>query len=140
MPRTGPNAAPAAPPNSPPPPSRNDLAFFALATLSETMDRAKLGRVLPSPGLRLALALLYSIGNRRGEWFDREPYISFWQEATQRDEGGDGCNAGAGAVARQSMMWANMQAIARAAGVDLTPELRMAMRKTWEGGSKKGPA
>ncbi len=140
MRRTGPNAARAAPPNTPPPPTRERLAFFALATLYETMDRAKLGRVPPSPGLRLALALLYSIGNRRGEWFDREPYISFWQEATQRDEGGDGCNAGVEASARQAMMWSDMQGIARAVGIELTSEVRLAMRRAREGGNEKGPA
>lgn len=138
MPRTGPNAARGAPPNTPPPPGRARIAFLALAVLYETMDLAKRGRVAPSPALRLALATLYVLGDRRGEWFDRQPYISFWHEATQRDAAGDGCNAGVEASARQTMMWSDMQGIARAVGIELTSDVRMAMRKTWERSASAG--
>lgn len=119
-------------PNTSPPPSRDRLAFLALTVLYEAMDQAKRGRVDASPALRLALATLYSLGNRRGEWFDREPYITFWQEATQREVSGEGVNSSAEASARQTMMWVSMQSIARAVGIELTSEVGLAMRKARE--------
>lgn len=61
------------------------LTALALLVLDETIDAAKKGRLPPSAGLRLALAYLYEIGDRRGEYFDREPYDEFWRRATKED-------------------------------------------------------
>lgn len=66
------------------------LAFKALCVLDEAIADAREGKVRPSAGLRFALAYLYIVGDREGEWFDRQPYEEFWQAATQREEhGGD---------------------------------------------------
>lgn len=113
MRRTGPSAAPAAPPNTPPPPSRDRIAFLALAVLDEAIEQA-----------------------RRGLWFEREPYIEFWQGATQHDEAGDGADG----YGRRIHMTAAFNAIARAAGTEITPDVAAGMRKAREGGYKKGPA
>lgn len=95
------------------------LVFKALCVLAEAMSDARRGRGRPSFGLRFALAYLYAVGDRRGEWFDREPYVSFWQVATKRDAS----LVDTSGVGRRGQMQASMNAIARAAGVEITGEV-----------------
>ncbi len=102
-----------------PPPSRpikEALVFKALCVLDEAMEQARGGKVLPSLGLRFALAYLYAIGDRRKEWFDREPYDEFWMLATKRGA----CDGGTDSVGRFTAMQANINGIARAAGLEMT--------------------
>jgi hypothetical protein len=98
---------------------RADLVFTAILVLDEALEAARAGRVAPRPGLRLALAYLYLVGDRRTEWFDREPYFEFWQQATQSDAAGVGAEGSAASWGRQTQMTAAMNAIARAAGLEL---------------------
>lgn len=102
---------------------RTSLSFKALCVLSEAQEAAKRGRVPPSAGLRLALAYLYAVGQRAGEWFDREPYVEFWQQATQRENASDGP-----ASARLGKLQTCANAIARAAGMEMTPNLMDRLR------------
>ena len=107
--------------------TREALVFKALCILDETMEQARRGRVPSSLGLRFALAFLYAVGDRRGEWFDRQPYDTFWREATQRQEDlTEGHNVDA--YGRVMHMTASMNAIARAAGMPIEIEVMQALR------------
>lgn len=101
------------------------LVFKALCVLHEAQEVAKRGRVPPSAGLRFALAYLYAVGQRRGEWFDREPYVEFWQVATQRDEAANDM----GGSARATILQVDVNGIARAAGMEMTPEVTAAIAR-----------
>lgn len=105
--------------------ARQQLVFLALCVLDEATDLANHGAVPPSPGLRLALAFLYDIGDRREEWFDREPYDEFWRAATGSDLHG----ATAEAFGRSQQLTSTFNAIARAAGMERDYLLIEAMRK-----------
>lgn len=102
--------------------ARTRLVAHALLVLEDACEAARAGRVARSPGLRLALAYLYAVGDRRGAWHDREPYDQFWRRATGEDLPADGVNTTAAAYGRLVQLRASMNAIARAAGVELTPE------------------
>lgn len=108
--------------------TREALVFKALCILDEAMDQARRGQVQPSLGLRFALAFLYAVGDRRGEWFDRQPYDTFWREATQKQEDlTEGHNVdGYGRVIH---MTASMNAMARAAGMPIEAEMIAALRR-----------
>ena len=93
---------------------RQRLTFLALCALDEAMDQSKHGKVSPSIGLRLALAYLYAVGDRRKEWFDRQPYEDFWKTATQCDLCGDS----AAAFGRSQILTSAFNGIARAAGME----------------------
>lgn len=113
----------------PGPLSREALVFRALCVLEEVVEESRKGAVRPSPGLRLALAYLYAVGDRRREWFDREPYDGFWRLATQQD-----ANFSAGsnvdATGRLTHMTAHLNAIARAAGMELDVPLLHAIKRS----------
>lgn len=112
--------------------TREALVFKALCILDEAMEQARRGRVPASLGLRFALAFLYAVGDRRGEWFDRQPYDTFWREATQRQEDlTEGHNVHA--YGRVMHMTASMNAIARAAGMPLEIEVLQALRRARAG-------
>ncbi|MDB5581504.1 MAG: hypothetical protein JWR80_6680 [Bradyrhizobium sp.] len=87
---------------------RRRLTFLALCVLDEAWDQARSGKVPASIGLRLALACLYALGDRRNEWFDREQYEEFWRAATQSDLHG----AGAAAFGRSQQLTSSLNAIA----------------------------
>jgi len=93
----------------------NRATFLALCVVVEAEDQSRRGKVAPSLGLRLALAHLYDASDRRGAWFDREPYDAFWKAATQDDR----CDGSAGAFGRRQQLTAALNAIARAAGMEL---------------------
>ena len=97
--------------------------FLALVVLDEAMEMTKAGRVPASTGLRLALAHLYAVGDRRREYFDREPYDSFWRLATQQDNTGSPPED----YTRWAMLLSNFNGIARAAGAPATPEFFIAV-------------
>lgn len=101
------------------------LVFKALCVLAEAQIDAKKGRVRPTLGLRFALAYLYAVGDRRKEWFDREPYVDFWRAAT-KDETVEG---GVPSVARGGQMSASLNAIGRAAGIEITPQVLANLRR-----------
>lgn len=105
--------------------------FRALCVLDEAVDAARIELVPPSPGLRLALAFLYVVGDRRQEWFDRQPYDDFWRQATTVDatltEGHN--TAGYGRVIH---MRASMNAIARAAGMPIDLKASQAINRARE--------
>ncbi|CAN5470585.1 hypothetical protein BH10PSE14_BH10PSE14_27470 [soil metagenome] len=102
---------------------RRRLTFLALCQLDEAFEQATLGKVTPSVGLRLALAFLYAVGDRRKEWFEHEPYLEFWQAATQDDR----CGGSAAAFGRSQILNASFNAIARAAGIERDVELMRRM-------------
>lgn len=93
----------------------NCTTFLALCVLQQAIDASKRGKVPPSIALRLALAYLYDVGVQAGTWHDREPYDEFWTAATQEDQHGDNA-AGFG---RSQMLNAHLNAIARAAGMEM---------------------
>ena len=99
--------------------------FWALCVLDDAFDAAGDGPIAPGPGLRLALALLYAVGDRREEWFDREPYETFWQRATMPATGA----SDAAAFGRVQDMTSSFNAIARAAGMERDVPLMAAMRR-----------
>lgn len=103
---------------------KSALVFKALCALAEAVSDARRGRGRPSLSLRFALAYLYAVGDRRGEWFDREPYVTFWQVATKRDAN----LINTSGVGRRSQLQASMNAIARAAGMEITPEVNARLR------------
>lgn len=108
--------------------TRQALVFKALCVLDEAIERARSGAVVPNPGLRLALAFLYVVGDRRGEWFDREPYDDFWRLATQQQASFvEGHNSDA--HGRLTQMNADMNAIGRAAGMPIDVVVLSAMQK-----------
>ncbi len=111
------------------------LVFKALCVLEEAQQAAKVGRVQPSSGLRFALAYLYAVGRREGEWFKREPYVEFWQVATQRYEAANDM----GGSARATVLQVNVNAIARAAGMEMTPDVMAALGKTVSGVGQTSP-
>lgn len=96
--------------------------------LEEALEESRRGAVRPSPGLRLALAYLYAVGDRRREWFDREPYDGFWRLATQQD-----ANFSAGsnvdATGRLTQMTAHLNGIGRAAGMEVDVLVLQAIRR-----------
>ena len=106
--------------------SRAALVFKALCVLDEALDQARRGRVAPSLGLRFAIAFLYAVGDRRREYFDREPYDEFWRLATQSSatllEGHNIEGYG-----RLNTMGANLNGIARAAGMPIEGEVTTAL-------------
>lgn len=108
--------------------SRPALVFKALRVLDEALEQARRGPVAPSLGLRFAIAFLYAVGDRRREHFDREPYDEFWRLATQSDANlTEGHNvAGYGRVTTMS---ANLNGIARAAGMPIEGEVLAALRR-----------
>ncbi|MES2339610.1 MAG: hypothetical protein V4537_16080 [Pseudomonadota bacterium] len=99
------------------------MVFKALCVLEEAQRAARRGRVEPSFGLRFALAYLYAVGERRGEWFDREPYIEFWRVATKESAVSTGVNGGVDGSARTTTLGKCVKGIARAAGMEMTPDL-----------------
>lgn len=108
---------------------RRALTFKALCVLAEAQAAAKRGRVPPSLGLRFALAYLYAVGDRRGEWFDREPYVEFWQVATRGTATSNGVNSDVGGSARAATLQTCVNAIGRAAGVEVTVNVLIALSK-----------
>lgn len=108
--------------------SREALVFRALCVLEEAVEESRKGAVPPSPGLRLALAYLYAVGDRRREWFDREPYDGFWRLATQQD-----ANFSAGsnvdATGRLTQLTAHLNGIGRAAGMEVDVTVLQAIRR-----------
>lgn len=70
----------------------------------------------PSPGLRLAHAFLYAVGDRRRKWFDREPYDHFWSLATH-DDANFSAGSNVDATGRLTQMKAYLNGIGRAAGM-----------------------
>lgn len=108
--------------------SREALVFKALCVLDEAVEQARAGAVPASPGLRLALAFLYAVGDRRKEWFDREPYDGFWRLATLGD-----ANLAAGsnvdATGRLTQMNAYLNGIGRAAGMDVDVTVLHAIKR-----------
>ncbi len=100
----------------------NRTTFLALCVLAQAQEDARAGAVAPTLGLRLALAYLYDSGDRRGLWFDREPYEDFWRAVTQRSE----CGGSAAAFGRSQVVTSSINAIARAAGMEL--DVMMAQR------------
>jgi len=104
------------------------LVFKALCVLEEAQRDAERGRVAPSLGLRFALAYLYAVGSRSGEWFDREPYVKFWQLATMQDAPTKGGQTLAGS-ARGTSMQACVNGIGRAAGIEITSAVMADLRK-----------
>jgi len=110
------------------------LVFKALCALDEAYDEAAEGRVYPSFALRFALAFLYAVGDRRAEWFDREPYDEFWREATVND-----ATWGTPAVGRMQKLNASFNAIARAAGLERDPNVQSEMRDARKVRSKRAP-
>jgi hypothetical protein len=109
--------------------SRNRLVFLALCVLEEAADAAARGRVAPAVSLRLALAYLYAVGDRRAEWFDRQPYDEFWRVATQEEAAGPS----AAAFGRSQALTAALNAIARAAGMERDARHLEATRRAREG-------
>ena len=107
-------------------PIKEALVFKALCVLDEAMEQARAGKVPPGRGLRFALAYLYAVGNRRGEWFDREPYDEFWKLATTQDAHDGGTDS----VGRFTTMQANVNAIARAAGLEMTVTVLHAVKRS----------
>lgn len=108
--------------------SRETLVFKALCVLEEAIEQARKGAVPPSPGLRLALAFLYAVGDRRREWFDREPYDQFWRLATQADANfTEGHNVDA--TGRLTQMTANFNGIGRAAGMEVDVTVLHAIKR-----------
>lgn len=101
------------------------LVFKALCVLEEAMVVSRSGRAPTSYGLRFALAYLYAVGDRRGEGFDRGPYVEFWQLATRIGPTGDDTQG----VGRRTTMRSCLNAIARAAGMELTPEINAKITK-----------
>lgn len=101
---------------------RDQLVFKALCALEEAREQSRQGRVPPTFALRFALAYLYSVGDRRREFFDREPYDDFWQAATMEDEAG----GSAAAFGRSQVMTSAFNGIARAAGVE--PDVQLLER------------
>lgn len=108
--------------------SREALVFRALCVLDETCAQAREGRVAPSAGLRLALAFLYAVGDRRAEWFDRQPYDEFWRVATQEHAAIAGGHNTEG-YGRSVTLTSNMNAIARAAGMPTDPPMLAALAR-----------
>lgn len=104
---------------------KQELAFKALCVLDEAIEDARAGKVRPSPGLRLALAFLYAVGDRRGEWFDREPYVEFWRAATQDDATG-GAQDGIG---RRGELVTSFRAIARTVGCEYVQDIEYRRRR-----------
>ena len=102
------------------------LVFKALCVLKESVEAAASGRAPASYGLRFALAYLYAVGDRRGEYFDRQPYVEFWQLATRDGPTGDDTHG----VGRRTTMQSCLNGIARAAGMDLTPEINAKLSKS----------
>lgn len=107
---------------------KRQLVFKALCVLTEAMRDAERGKVRPSLGLRFALAYLYAVGERRREWFDREPYVEFWQFATKDGAPTRGCQTMSGS-ARGTQMRTCINAIGRAAGVEITADVNARLGK-----------
>lgn len=103
-----------------------------MAVLYEASEAADKGAVPPSVGLRLALAVLYELGDRRTEWFDREPYDDFWRDVTQPIPDDRPAEIG-----RWQRINASLNGIARAAGFIRTPDfddaIARALRKNGAG-------
>lgn len=93
----------------------NRTTFLAICVLAQAQEDARAGAVPPSLGLRLALAYLYDTGDRSGAWHDREPYDNFWRAATQESAAG----GSAAAFGRSQVLTASINAIARAAGMEM---------------------
>lgn len=103
---------------------RRKLNFWAMCVLYETSEAADRGAVPPSLSLRLALAVLYELGDRRAEWFDREPYDDFWREVTRPipDDHPE-------EIGRWQVINASLNGIARAAGFVRTPDFDDAIKR-----------
>ncbi|MFD1789635.1 hypothetical protein ACFSC3_18935 [Sphingomonas floccifaciens] len=107
---------------------KRQLVFKALCALEEAVREAERGKVHPSLGLRFALAYLYAVGERRREWFDRQPYVEFWQLATKEDAPTRGGQTMAGS-ARLTGLTSSINAIGRAAGIEITPDVGQKLRR-----------
>ena len=103
------------------------LVFKSLCVLAEAQQLALRGRVQPTAGLRFALAYLFAVGQRSGEWFDREPYVQFWRVATQEAAVSTGVNGAVEGSVRTTVLQTCVNAIARAAGMEMTPEVMAAL-------------
>lgn len=114
----------------------NRVTFLALCVLQDVVDQSRAGAVAPSLGLRLALAHLYATGDRRGMWFDRQPYDGFWTEATKQTASGDD----AAAFGRQQHLNAHLAGIARAAGMEMDVPMIQRVRATLTAASKRSAA
>jgi hypothetical protein len=106
---------------------KRQLVFKALCVLTEAQEQAEQGRVAKTSGLRLALAYLYAVGQRNREWFDREPYVDFWRVATRDDAHNSGSGHDGAAYERGTQLRTCMNGIARAAGLELTPDVIAAL-------------
>lgn len=104
----------------------NRVTYLALCVLQDAVDQSRAGAVAPSLGLRLALAHLYAAGERRGAWFDREPYDGFWTIATQQVACGDNAEA----FGRFQHLNAHLNAMARAAGMEMDVTMLQRVRAT----------
>lgn len=122
MTRAGSSGAPARPPERT---AGDRLAFLALATVHEAIEMARLGKVPPSPGLRLALALLYAEGKRRKPGLPRRSYDDFWRLATREDATGSGAEG----YGRHINMTACFNGFAYTLGHEMTLELAVALQK-----------
>lgn len=97
--------------------------FLAIRVLDEAKHQAAQGRVEPSPGLRLALAVLYDVNN--GGEFGREFFDQFWKAATKSDLHGRSAQA----FGRSQDLTAAFNAICRAAGMENDHLLEERLRK-----------
>lgn len=95
--------------------ARDRLTFLAICALDEAIDQSRAGRLPSTLALRLALAYLYAVGDRRQEGWDREPYDTFWRCATAEDAAGGGADG----YSRRTEMRACLNGMARAAGLEL---------------------
>jgi hypothetical protein len=67
---------------------RERIIFHALMVIEDALDASNTARVPASTSLRLALGILHLLADRKSEFYSPRTYVSFWQEATERDAAG----------------------------------------------------
>ena len=106
------------------------VTFLAICVLQEAIERVDANEPAATLGLRLALAHLYAVGDRRGEHFDREPYDRVWRAAAAGEQLQHGAKAWVG---RAQELTAAFNGIARAAGMSADTDMLQIIRRARRG-------
>lgn len=107
--------------------NRDKLAWLALATLDEAIERAGPDPSPPSVSVRLSLAFLYAISDR-----DRATFDGFWKALRDPFKWDTNGSDSARAYLRRTYARTELHGICRAVGIELTAGVMQSLRRTWE--------
>ncbi|CAD7336149.1 hypothetical protein SPHS8_00874 [Sphingobium sp. S8] len=103
--------------------AQEHLIFKALCVLDDAVDQAQQAPVQPAPGLRFALAYLWSVSRSS----DQRSFVSFWRSAVGKERGGRSDHVED--IARFNEVRASFSSIARSVGFEPTVAFHDALRR-----------